>query len=36
MAFEAVKGLFKSMGGSLNSLQDLFVHELRDIYSAEN
>ena len=36
MAFEALKGLFKSMGGSLNSLQDLFVCELRDIYNAEN
>jgi ferritin-like metal-binding protein YciE len=36
MAMEAVKGLFKSMGGSLNSLEDLFVHELRDAYSFEN
>jgi ferritin-like metal-binding protein YciE len=36
MALEAVKGMFKSMGGSLNNLQDLFVCELRDAYSAEN
>jgi ferritin-like metal-binding protein YciE len=36
MAFESLKGLFKSMGGPLNSLQDLFVSELRDMYSAEN
>jgi ferritin-like metal-binding protein YciE len=36
MAFEALKGMFKSMGGSLNNLHDLFVCELRDIYNAEN
>jgi ferritin-like metal-binding protein YciE len=36
MAFETLKGIFKSAGGQLNSLQDLFVGELRDIYNAEN
>jgi ferritin-like metal-binding protein YciE len=36
MAFEVLKGIFKSAGAPLNSLQDLFVCELRDIYNAEN